>query len=794
MLKRLIFLCLLISASIAGAAQDLKKGPLNLISNGSGYLLSIPDSILEQHILVVNRFSKGSARTGENDQSMYQGSEANESVIKFSINSEGKMLMQRVINKFRSKELFNTMYRSVMTANEQPVLASFDIIKVGAEKNKSLIDFSAMLTEDPGVFSLSGLVKKMYNLEAVQANASYLKRVERFPEGMDMIFTKTYSTAESAKTFELNSSMLLLPKKSMTPRFSDGRVTEMIFNTIKYSDFDKNPFFGETVGIAERFRMEPKSEDIPKYLRGELVEPKKPIIFYLDPNTPKEWIPYFTKGVNAWQKGFEKAGFKNAIYMKLISEADTNFNFVSSRYNTICYLPSNSFGATASHNNDQRSGEALTARVMWPHGSLRHLRNQYMVQAGAVDHDARKAVFSTELYGELIAFVVAHEVGHTLGIHHNYMASATVPVDSLRNKVWVERHGISPSVMDYSRNNYVAQPGDAIGREGMIGKVGEYDEWAVEWLYRWYPDQNPVMEKQYLDSLYTRKVDKNLRLRYLNVDKYRDDVRIQSEDLGDDPVKASEYGIKNLKYVVPNIPKWTKQSPTVYNYETARDVYATAFEQFNEYVKHVSNLIGGATIDINEINSVSRRSSVSVKDQKKALNFLCRHLFDTPEWLIDPKLWSKLEIISDDHLSPVNLLLHSQTTVLNAIFDLRRLDRLMVPPLTDSSAYSMDEICTDLDNGIFSELKNHGTINIYRRNLQKNYLIILLRLVSQPSGADPNLFDASSIAKAHLRQINSNISKKLKTSTDHLTKIHLADLSERIMFAINASGRQEQVK
>src|SRR4030095_12061384 len=363
-------------------------------------------------------------------------------------------------------------------------------------------------------------------------------------------------------TFELNSSIVLLPKNPMRPRYYDDRVA---YFTTEFTDFDADPQGVKDISIITRWRLEPKDEDMEKFRRGELVEPKKPIIYYIDPTTPEKWVPYLIQGVNDWQKAFEKAGFKNAIMAKRAptKAEDSTWSLEDARNSAMVYKPSDIPNATGPHVHDPRSGEIIESHINWYHNVMRLLRNWYMIQASPSDSRSHKMVFDDELMGQLIRFVSSHEVGHTLGLPHNFGSSSGVPVENLRNKAWVEANGHTPSIMDYARFNYVAQPEDNIGPAGIYPRIGEYDKWAIEWGYRLIPEAaTPEAEIPILDKWIEAKA--NDKRYYYGRQGQPDDPRDQSEAIGDNAMKASAYGIKNLQRIVPNLIDWTKTPNDAY--------------------------------------------------------------------------------------------------------------------------------------------------------------------------------------------------------------------------------------
>ena len=592
----------------------------------------------------------------------------------------------------------------------------------------------------------------------------------------------------SPSTFELNSSMVLLPKYAMKPRYYDPRVG---YFTTGYTDFDANPQGIERIRMITRWRLEPKPEDVDKYLRGELVEPAKQIVYYIDPATPRKWVPYLMQGVNDWNVAFEKAGWKNAIVAKEAPVNDPSWSLEGAGYSAIVYKPSDVANASGPHVHDPRSGEILESHINWYHNVMDLLRNWYFIQAAAVDPRARNMVFEDELMGQLIRFVSSHEVGHTLGLRHNFGSSSTVPVENLRNKSWVEAHGHTPSIMDYARFNYVAQPEDNISEKGLFPRIGDYDKWAIEWGYRWMP-QSAEAEVPILNKLTMERL-KDKRL-WFGTESDPDDPRGQNEDLGDDAMKASTYGIKNLQRIVAKLPEWTKQANK--DYTSLEQMYNQLKGQYGRYMGHVAKSVGGifTTPKMTEQPGVVVEFVPQAK-QKAAIQFLHENLFQTPRWLIDNNI---SDYTGDNKLSTVG---NIQNSILNRLLGVSTFNKLArfeaEEPVNSYTAY---EMVTDVRKGIWSELATRKPIDIYRRNLQKSFVETLDRLVNPPTMPSVNASgfgsasamvsqtsDAVSVAKAQLRQLQAEIRAALPAYKDTASRAHLQDMIDRITESLSTN-------
>jgi len=752
------------------------------------YYFEIPDSLLHRDLLVVNRIAAAAAelrvqRTG------YAGDEIGETVIQFEKGPNNKMFVKSISFPYRAQDSTeNGLYRSLLNNNVHPIVAAFDIKAFSKDADGTVIDVTDYINGDNELLSFDGPVKKVFGLANLLADRSYTEGIKAFPINIEIKTTKTYNKGNGPATFGLNSSILLLPKTPMQSRYFDIRVG---FFATAFIDYDINPQGVKVQSNIWRWRLEPKKEDTGKYQRGELVEPQKPIVIYIDPATPKKWVPYLIQGINDWQTAFEKAGFKNAIIGKEAPVGDTSWNMEDARHSVLVYKPSDIPNASGPCVKDPRSGEILETHINWYHNVMDLLYKWYFIQAAAVDPRARKPRFDDSLMGQLIRFVSSHEIGHTLGLRHNYGASSTVPVENLRNKAWVEEHGHTPSIMDYARFNYVAQPEDHISEKGLFPHIGDYDKWAIEWGYRWIPSAKTAEEENdTLNAWIVRRLASGKQY-FFGTEHDRNDPRCQNEDLGDDAVKASTYGIKNLQRIEPHLIEWTKLPTEAYN--NAGALYYELFTQYERYMRHVLKNIGGIMTTPKSIEQPGAIIEyVPVWKQRQAIEFLQEQLFTTPAWLIDNKLYS---LSGSGDYSAIGKL---QGVVLSQLLSIDLLNKLIQQQLFDpSNAYTPSGMLSDLYKGIFSELPAHKSIYIYRRNLQKMYVEDITQLVAGggsgrgisagtitvsagPSPTADKTNDALSVIKAHIKTLAAGIKVAIPASPDAATRIHLQDIYERL--------------
>lgn len=756
------------------------------------YYFELSDSIFDRDILIVNRISK--APVSRNKMFVgYPGDYVGENVIKFEKGANNKIYVRMISYLEQAKDTLG-MYESVKNSNIQPLMETFKVESIKKDTtNKSqsyLIDVTKFLGADNDLVSFGGLNKKRRGITQNIADRSFIDTVKVFPMNIEVRTVRTFGQAAPmdipplyAKywstdplTFEMNSSFVLLPAEPMKPRLFDPRVG---YFAVRYTDFDSNSQGIDYKSKITRWRLEPKEEDLEKYLKGELVEPKKQIVFYIDPATPKKWVPYLKAGVDDWNVAFEQAGFKNAIVGLEAPTDNPEWSLEDARHSAIVYKPSDIPNASGPHVHDPRSGEIMESHINWYHNVMLLLRNWYMIQAGPNDERARKMEFDDELMGQLIRFVSSHEVGHTLGLRHNFGSSNTVPVEKLRDKAWVEANGHTPSIMDYARFNYVAQPEDNISEAGLFPRIGIYDKWAIEWGYRYMPeyktaeDEIPFSNKDIIKKLNSDK-------RYtFGTETDPSDPRNQNEDLGDNAMLASMYGIKNLQRIVPNILEWTYEPNK--GYAGAGNIYREVVSQLGRYAGHVAKNVGGVYSTPTTVEqSTNAIEYVPASIQKEAVDFLNKNIFETPTWLIDQKLMDKASV---DYISNISSM---QKRTLSRLLNERTILMMIYNETSNGNkAYTSLNLFRDLQPSIWGELSNGKDIDIYKRGLQKSYVESLITLAGlKKSQTTTNLSDITSIARGQLADINQKIKSAAAGSTG-VKKYHLLELNAEIDKALS---------
>lgn len=730
-----------------------KEGLFGLYQEAGKLYFEIDKELLEEEILVVSRIKghvKGLNFGGAGMRSRPQ------QVIRWQKHNDNLILRSVSYNAVANEE--DPIYQSVVNNNFEPIIQSFAIKAISADSSSYLINATPLFTKDISMIgALSASDKKRFGIQRLDSDRSMVTETKSFPSNTEVSHILTYTGSKlpdnqltGTLSVEMNQSFIQLPKDPMMPRLYDKRVS---YFSLQQTDYSMDVHTAGKKRFITKWRLEPKDWDA--YNRGELVEPVKPIVYYIDPATPKQWVKYLKQGVNDWQSAFEYAGFKNAIYAKEApsKEEDPNWSPEDVRYSVIRYVATDIQNAMGPHVHDPRTGEILESDIIWYHNVMKLLRNWYLIQTAAVNPDAQKAKFTDEVMGELIRFVAAHEVGHTLGLPHNMGSSSAYPVDSLRSPTFTATHGTAPSIMDYARFNYVAQPEDNI--TNFYPRIGEYDNWSIEFGYKLIPSaKTSEEERATINEWIKAKADNPVyRFGFAN----RIDPSAQTEDLGDNAIYASELGMKNLQRIVPKLEAFAYKNAS--NYDELEELYTQVVNQLNRYCGHVATNIAG----VYEYNkSMDQEGAIYVavpaQRQKDAVNFFLNNIFDTPKWLLNDNIASKLS------QATLNSKVQSmQVRNLNRILAWNRLNRMS--QYQEESGYTVEALFADLAQNLF----NKTNPDAFERNLQASLINVFTDLSAEKSKSNQ---DVKALATNQLNDLKSLVKKQSKKASDTTTKAH----------------------
>ncbi|MVT10345.1 zinc-dependent metalloprotease [Chitinophaga tropicalis] len=753
-------------------------GMCNVYIQEGRYLMEVPDSLQGRDILSAITIVQGSAREERPAEKRfgYAGDAVFERIVRFVKEGDRLNLVQPL---FMNANDSATWYYRPAGNVLLPVLLSFPVKARGA--HSVLIDFTEILTGDGDLFALKG-AKEDLGLGSLEADKSSILSIRCFPGNMNFRSLRTYGPGPASATnsegpkkttplstaWEVGASWILLPVTPMPQRFADERVG---YFTKGIKDLDHFPTNPRIVQLATRWDLRPRPEDIQRYQAGELVEPEKPIVFYIDHNTPAYLVSYFMEGVNAWQKAFEKAGFKNAICAKPepSPEEDSSYSPEDVRYSYISYKASPIPNAYGPQVCDPRSGQIISSRVAVFHNIMDLVQRWYFAMCAATDTAARRYPLSREVMGRLVCNVITHEIGHTLGLRHNFAGSSSYDTDSIRNAAFVEKNGFGASVMDYMRFNYVAQPEDHMPAALLTPGIGVYDLFAIEWGYRYFPQFNsPKSAADSLEHWVTAK-RKDVRLHFgKETDHY--DPRCQSEDVGNDPVKAGRLGMRNLRLTMKHFEEWAKTSeidPVHY-----RQQYRSLLGRYHNYITHALRNIGGRynNADARPEEGLPAYLPVSHEKQMETMVFLKEYLLTYPGWLFEPSIMEKAAFEFDrDGAEPFS----NSLSRLLMMYDQLAANELV----TGNNAFTTNDLFNQLYDAIFGKLQNGQPVSEFDRVLQRGLLIKAIAIAESPA-AFPN--DVAVKLMLMIDKIKMRCEVALPLTADLLTKAHLQSLADMI--------------
>jgi hypothetical protein len=782
-------------ADIINAKAVSQQGLFAVHKVDDKYYFEIPDSLLGREFLFTTRLSK--VPTGS---PLFGGELVNGIIVSFEKAGDDKLYVRASTN-VAVADSSQAIAKAVRNATIDPIIMVMDVKSHGKGHNSSLVEVTDFILKDNNITGFNPEAKKNMMLSSAAADRSFILSVNAFQQNIEIKTAKTFGLGGGAPksaaaeggadpgpsagapgasvTMELSNSIMLLPKQQMAARHADPRVGYYSENYKVFADDQQEV---EQKDFIVRQRLEPKPEDLERYKRGELVEPKEPIVYYVDPATPKQWRPYIIAGINDWNEAFKAAGFKNAIIAKEWPEGDSTMSLEDARCKVVRYFPSGIPTSYSPRIYDPRSGEILQTYIGWSHSKLQTLHDWYFVQAAAVDPRARSMKFSDELMGALIRADISRQVGSSLGLKSNLAASSSIPVEKLRDKNWVEANGFSPSIMDYIHYNYVAQPGDHISSKGLIPQISDYDKWAIKYGYTYTGISDFDKEKKEVLGWISKTQVSNPKLRFgtENITNPNDpiDPSAQTEDLGNNPVKASEYGLSNLRIVMANLLNWTREDMDMY--DNAGRMYDNITDWWGMLTRHVYSQVGGTQEHLKTVEQAGDVYTPVAKEvQKQAVAFLNKEVFQMPTWLVDPNVLNKFS-----KPAKREKLQRLQENAMYYILKSERLYRMTTEAMRYSKdqVYTIDELFTDLEKGLWSELKSPApVINANRRTVQKSWIenikLVLKDAATAPQPGSTSLdlttTDIPAEVRAHMNVVLQQCTSAEARCKDPMTLAHL---------------------